>query len=124
MQNQSPLHLLHRAGQVADMVSVDAIEALAITPRQLMALRSIRARGMSDQTAIVQDTGIDRSTIAAICKRLEGRGLITRERSMHDARVLECRVTPKGAKLRKRLIKPIFFVRASSANVRSWSGAN
>ena len=24
----------------------------------------------------------------------------------------------------KRLIKPIFFVRASSANVRSWSGAN
>ena len=25
---------------------------------------------------------------------------------------------------RKRLIKPIYFVRASSANVRSWSGAN
>ena len=28
------------------------------------------------------------------------------------------------AKLRKRSIKPIYFVRASSANVRSWSGAN
>ena len=48
--------------------------------------------------ALVERTGIDRSTLADIVGRLLGRGLIQRRRAKDDARAYAIKLTPQGAK--------------------------
>jgi DNA-binding MarR family transcriptional regulator len=51
------------------------------------------------QTGLVQATGIDRSTVAEIVKRLLRRGLIKRKRTRLDARAYAVRLTDEGEAL-------------------------
>jgi DNA-binding MarR family transcriptional regulator len=52
-------------------------------------------RGPS-QTDIVERTGIDRSTLADIVRRLKGKGLLQRRRTKEDARAYAVRLTEEG----------------------------
>jgi DNA-binding MarR family transcriptional regulator len=49
------------------------------------------------QTGLVEKTGIDRSTLADIMRRMIARGLVERERTVADARTYAVRLTRKGA---------------------------
>ena len=93
---ESMLHLLHRAGQVADEMFTEEMHGTDLTPRQFAVLAVLERLQTASQTAIVNETGIDRSTLADIVKRLVARGLIARRRSKADARAYAVRLTPAG----------------------------
>ena len=92
----SALHLLHRAGQIADELFTLNIGASDLTPRQFEALKAISMTEEPSQTQLVAMTGIDRSTLADIVRRLVDRGLVLRKRTRHDARMYALRLSDKG----------------------------
>lgn len=94
--NQSMLHLLHRAGQIADEMFTEEMYGSDLTPRQFAVLGVLQRLETASQTDIVNETGIDRSTLADIVKRLVARGLIARKRSKDDARAYAVRLTAGG----------------------------
>lgn len=94
----SALHLLHRAGQCADELFAINIGGTDITPRQYEVLRAVSQHPDPSQTMLVEDTGIDRSTLADIVRRLTQRGLLERQRTQHDARKYAVRLTDIGRK--------------------------
>jgi DNA-binding MarR family transcriptional regulator len=87
--------LLHRAGQVADERYDDACGD--ITPRQQMVLAALAKLEEASQTRLVIATGIDRSTMADLARRMSRNGLIARRRSRRDARAYVVTLTEKGA---------------------------
>lgn len=94
--DESVLHLLHRAGQVADDLFAKEIADDALTPRQYAVLAVLAQKQTASQTDIVEATGIDRSTLADIVRRLVERGLLARRRSKLDARAYDVRLTAAG----------------------------
>jgi DNA-binding MarR family transcriptional regulator len=90
------VHLLHRASQVAESIFADEAENLKLTPRQFIVLDAIAAHEGTSQTGIVDRTGIDRSTLADIVRRLQSQGLLTRRRTKHDARAYAVKLTAQG----------------------------
>jgi DNA-binding MarR family transcriptional regulator len=92
----SALHLLHRAGQCADELFALNIGESELTPRQFEVLRAVSSQAEPSQTALVERTGIDRSTLADIVRRLVARGLLVRKRTRHDARMYAVKLTPAG----------------------------
>lgn len=98
----SALHLLHRAGQCADELFAVSIGDSDLTPRQYAVLRAVDMNEEPSQTTLVEKTGIDRSTLADIVRRLVEKGLLHRKRTRRDARMYAVRLTEKGqAALRK-----------------------
>lgn len=90
------LHLLHRVGQVADELCARRLDGSALTPRQYVVLTVVASRQAVSQSDIVTATGIDRSTLADIVRRLVDRGLVARRRSKVDARAYDVRLTANG----------------------------
>lgn len=92
----SLLHLLHRAGQCADELFATNIGESALTPRQFEVLKAVKSSEDPSQTVLVEMTGIDRSTLADIVRRLVERGLIARSRTRRDARMYAVKLTSEG----------------------------
>jgi DNA-binding MarR family transcriptional regulator len=92
-------HLLHRACQVADSVFNEEAGTTGLTTRQFAVLVAVANNRDVSQTGLVQATGIDRSTVAEIVKRLLRRGLIKRKRTRLDARAYAVRLTEEGEEL-------------------------
>ncbi len=92
-------HLLHRACQVADSVFNEEAGKTGLTTRQFAVLIAVANNRDISQTGLVQVTGIDRSTVAEIVKRLLRRGLIKRKRTRLDARAYAVRLTDEGEAL-------------------------
>lgn len=90
--------LLHQAHQIADAAYVNETAAEGLTPRQLMALRVIENNPGCSQTFIVSETGIDRSTLADIMRRLKASGHLRRHRTKEDARTYAVVATDAGLK--------------------------
>jgi DNA-binding MarR family transcriptional regulator len=93
----SALHLLHRAGQCADELFAINVGEADLTPRQFAVLRAIADSEEPSQTTLVDKTGIDRSTMADIVRRLISKGLVQRRRTRRDARMYAVRLTERGA---------------------------
>jgi DNA-binding MarR family transcriptional regulator len=92
----SALHLLHRAGQCADEMFAISVGEVGLTPRQFAVMAAISDSEEPSQTTLVERTGIDRSTMADIVRRLTSRGLVQRRRTRRDARRYAVRLTDKG----------------------------
>jgi DNA-binding MarR family transcriptional regulator len=92
----SALHLLHRAGQCADELFALNVGKTELTPRQFAVLAAAAAAEDLSQTALVDATGIDRSTLADIVRRLVERGLLARRRTKTDARMYAVKLTASG----------------------------
>jgi len=92
----SALHLLHRAGQCADELFAINIGDTGLTPRQFAVMKAIANSEEPSQTVLVDKTGIDRSTMADIVRRLTARGLVQRRRTRRDARMYAVRLTDRG----------------------------
>jgi DNA-binding MarR family transcriptional regulator len=103
--DRSPIHLLHRAGQCAgDIFAVEVKGGL--TPRQLAVLMAVAANEGLSQTDLVEATGVDRSTLADIVRRLKEKGLLQRRRTKEDARAYAVRLTEEGRRV-LRTAEPI-----------------
>lgn len=95
----SAVHLLHRAGQRAGDVFSDEMSRIKLTPRQYAVLVSVAENEGLSQTGLVDRTGIDRSTLADIIRRMLRKGLLQRRRTKEDARAYSVRLTEEGRQL-------------------------
>lgn len=94
--SNSVIHLLHRASQFADFQLESATAETGLTARQLVVLDAISKLEEPSQASICLETGIDRSTLADMVRRLCGRRLVVRKRSRKDARAYVLRLTDEG----------------------------
>src|SRR5688572_27203056 len=91
---RSPIHLLHRASQCAADIFDANVDG--VSPRQLVVLIAISENEGKSQTALVEWTGVDRSTLSEMVGRLQTKGLVHRRRTKEDARAYAVQLTPAG----------------------------
>lgn len=95
---QSPIHLLHRAGQAAGALFQQDVPG-SVTPRQFATLAAIASNEGTSQTGLVAATGIDRSTLSDVVRRLGRQGYVQRRRSRDDNRAWVVSLTDAGRDL-------------------------
>ncbi len=98
---KSPIHLLHRAGQCAGDIFANEIGETDLTPRQYAVLLSVSLNEGLSQTDLVEQTGVDRSTLADIVRRMLKKGLLQRRRTKEDARAYAVKLTDEGWRVLK-----------------------
>lgn len=67
-----------------------------LTPRQFAVLVAVSQEEGLSQTSLVKKTGIDRSTLADIVRRMLRKDLLQRRRTEDDARAYSVRLTDGG----------------------------
>lgn len=93
---KSPYHLVRRAGQYgADIYAVHK-KSKDLTPRQFAVLLTVVQNESISQIGLVEKTGIDRSTLADLVKRLVDRGFLQRRRTKEDGRANALRISANG----------------------------
>lgn len=92
----SPSHLMHRVLQLTLDIYASEAGPGAPTQRQFAVLAACDGQTGLTQTELVRATGIDRSTLADLVARMTARGLLTRERSIADARANAVRLSDLG----------------------------
>jgi MarR family transcriptional regulator, temperature-dependent positive regulator of motility len=103
---RSPIHLLHRAGQCAGDIFHAEMKEGDLTPRQLAVLMTVAQNEGLSQTGLVDRTGIDRSTLADIVRRMQRKGLLQRRRTKEDARAYAVKLTDEGRRV-LRVAEPV-----------------
>ncbi|MET0407761.1 MAG: MarR family transcriptional regulator [Hyphomicrobium sp.] len=98
---RSPLHLLHRAGQCASEIFQVELGSDELTPRQYAILLTVAQNEGLSQTQLVELTGIDRSTLADVVRRMLKKGLLHRRRTRDDARAYAVKLTDEGSRVLK-----------------------
>jgi DNA-binding MarR family transcriptional regulator len=101
--NDLASHLLHSATQRADDLFAKEVGEADITPRQFVVLAAAAELADPSQTDLVEATGVDRSTIADIIRRMVKKGLLERRRSRADARAKLVRLTREGERVLKTM---------------------
>jgi DNA-binding MarR family transcriptional regulator len=96
---RSPIHLLHRAHQAVGQIFAMGMQTNDLTPRQLAVLVAVAENEGLSQTDLVERTGIDRSTLADVVKRLKAKGLLQRRRTKEDARAYAVKLTEEGRRV-------------------------
>ena len=94
---EAPGHLLRRCQQRAVEIFMEEIGPTRLTPRQFALLLILAQRPGLTQTELVEETGIDRSTVGDMIDRLVGRGLVRRRRSGRDQRANTLVILPAGS---------------------------
>lgn len=98
----APGHLIRRAQQRHQALWAQIVGA-ELTSVQFALLVLLRDEPELDQRTLAARTSIDTSTLADVCRRLEQRQLLGRERDAEDRRRYVLRVTPDGDELLRRL---------------------
>lgn len=101
--NQSPTHLVHRVAQCAGDIFHAQSKDHDLTPRQVAVLTIVAQNEGLSQTDIVALTGIDRSTVADVVRRMKKKGLLDRRRTREDTRTYAVTLTNEG----KRVVRTI-----------------
>ena len=92
----TPSHLLRRCNQrFGDLFARESGER-DLTRQQYLVLTALDQTDAVSQTALVEATGIDRSTLAEMVRRMLARGLLSRSRTQTDGRANEITITQMG----------------------------
>lgn len=98
-----PGYLLRRLHQVHYALFFEECAAFDITPVQYGLLTALSNNPNLDQNSIGRELGIDRTNVADVINRLTRRGLIKRQRSKEDKRMMLARLTPEGQRVTKAM---------------------
>ena len=91
------LNALHRTTQLGEgLFSKKLPEDSDITVRQMILLGAIKENAGADQTTLMKATGIDRSTVSDMIRRLQRKGWAERRRSKEDSRAYVVKITEAG----------------------------
>ena len=93
---QSPSHLLRRCVQYANDLFSHEPGASDLTKQQYTVLSAVEQNEGMSQTDLVAITGIDRSTLAEMIRRMIEKGLLDRERTEADARANAVHIAANG----------------------------
>jgi len=96
--SQSPSHLLRRCVQYANDLFSHEPGASDLTKQQFTVLAALENNEGVSQTDLVAMTGIDRSTLAEMIRRMIEKGLLQRQRTETDQRANSVRLGPAGRK--------------------------
>lgn len=96
--SQNPSHLLRVCWQHANDLYAQESNMGELTKPQFMVLSAVEQHDGISQTALVEMTGIDRSTLAEMMRRMVVKGHLSRERRDNDARANAVRITAAGKK--------------------------
>jgi DNA-binding MarR family transcriptional regulator len=95
---EAPSYLMRRCQQFYSDLYARETGARDLTKQQFMVLAALEHNDGVSQTALVEITGIDRSTLAEMVRRMLERGLLSRERTEEDARANAVAITQAGRK--------------------------
>ncbi len=95
----SPSHLMHRVLQLSLDIYAEEAGPDGPTQRQYAVMEAVSVKEGLTQTDLVRATGIDRSTLADLVARMTTKGLLSRERSVVDARAKAVRLSAEGQAL-------------------------
>jgi DNA-binding MarR family transcriptional regulator len=96
--SEAPSHLIRRCQQYYGDLYAREAGARELTKPQFTLLAALEQNEGASQTALVEITGIDRSTLAEMVRRMLERGLLTRERTEEDQRANAVAISPSGRK--------------------------
>jgi DNA-binding MarR family transcriptional regulator len=94
--------LLHRASQRANATFAQSQIGSSITSTQMFTLFAVDLLGSASQIRLAEETGVDRSTMSDVVRRLEKAGLLKRKRSKQDLRSFEVELTEAGRAMVKK----------------------
>lgn len=98
----SVMHLLHRASQIAEEHVKAELARLKVTPRQYALMAAIDESPGATQVELVALTGIDKSTMAEMTRRLVVPKLIEKSLQDGDSRASSLKLTSSGKRLLKQ----------------------
>ncbi len=98
---EAPSHLMRRCQQLYGDLYARETGQRDLTKQQFTVLAALEPNEGVSQTALVEMTGIDRSTLADMVRRLLERGLLSRERTEEDQRANAVAITQSGRKALK-----------------------
>ena len=96
--SQSPSHLLRRCVQYANDLFSREPGVSELTKQQFTVLAAVEQNEGMSQTDLVRITGIDRSTLAEMIRRMIEKGLLDRQRTETDQRANAVRIAVGGRK--------------------------
>ncbi|MEI9997114.1 MAG: MarR family transcriptional regulator [Rhizomicrobium sp.] len=96
--SESPSHLLKRCSQFFGDLYAHEVGSSELTKQQFTLLAALEHNEGASQTALVEITGIDRSTLAEMVRRMLEKGLLSRERTEEDQRANSVAISPSGRK--------------------------
>jgi DNA-binding MarR family transcriptional regulator len=95
---ETPSHLMRLCQQYYGDLYAREAGARDLTKQQYTVLAALEHNEGVSQTALVEMTGIDRSTLAEMVRRMLERGLLSRERTEEDQRANAVSITQNGRK--------------------------
>ena len=96
---ESPSHLMRRCHQFfGDLYARETGDG-RLTKQQYLVLYALEQHDGVSQTALVDATGIDRSTLADMVRRMLERGLLSRKRTEADGRANEVAISLAGRRV-------------------------
>ena len=96
--SESPSHLLKRCAQFFGDLYAHEAGSGELTKQQFILLAALEHNEGVSQTALVEITGIDRSTLAEMVRRMLEKGLLSRERTEEDQRANSVAISAVGRK--------------------------
>ena len=96
--DEAPSHLMRRCQQLYGDLYARETGQRDLTKQQFTVLAALEHNDGVSQTALVEMTGIDRSTLAEMVRRMLEKGLLSRERTEEDARANAVAITQSGRK--------------------------
>jgi DNA-binding MarR family transcriptional regulator len=97
----APSYLMRRCQQLFGDLYARETNGRDLTRQQFMVLAALENNDGASQTALVEMTNIDRSTLAEMVRRMVERGYLSRERTEEDARANAVAITQLGRKALK-----------------------
>jgi DNA-binding MarR family transcriptional regulator len=94
-----PGFLIRRLHQIHLALFAEECAAFDITPVQFSIMTVVAAQPGLDQTALAQEVGVDRATLANVLARLEGRGLVRRASGRTDRRIKCVSLSASGGRI-------------------------
>lgn len=96
--SELPSHLIKRCAQYFGDLYAHEAGSSDLTKQQFTVLAALEHNEGVSQTALVDMTGIDRSTLAEMVRRMLDKGLLSRERTEEDQRANAVAISPSGRK--------------------------
>lgn len=106
-RERQPGFLIRRLHQIHSALFADECAGLDITPPQFGVLSVIAMQPGLDQSAIAEEIGVDRATLASVVARLEINGFVRRTIGKTDRRQKLLTLTPRGRAILARMQEPV-----------------